>query len=126
MSSLITPPFFLTTLDQSCIYCHTGCLLHLQDAFFLYVDTVQEHHVSSDEEEGGDVQLELVEQTLLTLELREFEICPSRHRRRRRKKKEEIAEQSNSRSYERGFSSTTLLLIRLKYFYVFSMCDRAE
>lgn len=49
----------------------------------------QEKHVSSDEEEGGEVQLELLEQTLGTLDLREFEICPSRHRRRRRKKKEQ-------------------------------------
>lgn len=66
----------------------------------MHVDTVQEQHVSSDEEEGGDVQLELVEQTLGTLDLREFEICPSRPRRRRRKKKEEITKQNDSRSYE--------------------------
>ncbi|XP_047457335.1 ankyrin repeat and zinc finger domain-containing protein 1 [Mugil cephalus] len=49
----------------------------------------EENHDSSDEEEGGEIQLEMVEMTLGTLDLREFEICPSRHKRRRRKKKEE-------------------------------------
>lgn len=90
------------------------------------IDTAQEKPISSDEEEGGEVQLELVEQTLGTLDLREFEVCPSRHRRRRRKKKEDIAKQNDSRStlsHERGLSWTTLLLIRLKSFFprVFKM-----
>lgn len=61
------------------------------------IDTAQEKRISSDEEEGGEVQLELVEQTLGTLDLREFEVCPSRHRRRRRKK-EEIAKQNDKLS----------------------------
>ncbi|KAM3861949.1 tRNA endonuclease ANKZF1 [Diretmus argenteus] len=43
---------------------------------------------SSDEEERGEIQLETVELTIGTLELREFEIQPSRQRRRRRRKKE--------------------------------------
>lgn len=50
-------------------------------------DPAKEPRVSSDEEEAGEVQLELVEQTLGTLDLREFEIQASRHRRRRRKKR---------------------------------------
>lgn len=103
MSSLVTPHHLFLQLS---ITHNTLWLLiaQLQDTFFLYVDTAEEHLVSSDEEEGGDIQLELVEQTLGTLDLREFEICPSRHRRRRRKKKEEVAKQSDSRSYERVFS----------------------
>ncbi|XP_044073875.1 ankyrin repeat and zinc finger domain-containing protein 1 [Siniperca chuatsi] len=48
----------------------------------------EENHASSDEEEGGEIQLEMVEMTLGTLDLRESEIYPSRHRRRRRKKEE--------------------------------------
>ncbi|CAJ1079249.1 ankyrin repeat and zinc finger domain-containing protein 1 isoform X2 [Xyrichtys novacula] len=49
----------------------------------------EENHESSDEEGGGEIQLEMVEVTLGTLDLRESEIYPSRHRRRRRKKKED-------------------------------------
>ncbi|XP_074515599.1 tRNA endonuclease ANKZF1 isoform X1 [Sebastes fasciatus] len=51
--------------------------------------SADENHESSDEEEGGEIQLEMVEMTIGTLDLRESEIYPSRHRRRRRKKKEE-------------------------------------
>lgn len=84
----------------------------------------QEKHVSSDEEEGGEVQLELLEQTLGTLDLREFEICPSRHRRRRRrKKKEQTAKPSEGRPCslsltKGGFSYTKQsdLIIRQKFF----------
>lgn len=80
---------FFNTLVSCCII-----IVH-----FLCVDTAQENHVSSDEEEEGvEVQLELVEQTLGTLDLREFELCPSRHQRRRRKKKKENAKQNDSRS----------------------------
>ncbi|KAM4558897.1 tRNA endonuclease ANKZF1 isoform 2-T3 [Odontesthes bonariensis] len=42
-----------------------------------------------EEEEEGDIQLEMVEVTLGTLDLRESEIYPSRHKRRKKKKKEE-------------------------------------
>ncbi|XP_034742434.1 ankyrin repeat and zinc finger domain-containing protein 1 isoform X2 [Etheostoma cragini] len=48
-----------------------------------------EKNDSSDEVEGGEIQLEMVEATIGTLDLRESEIYPSRHRRRRRRKKEE-------------------------------------
>lgn len=51
----------------------------------------------SDKEEDGEIQLEMVELTLGTLDLRESEICPSRQRRRRRKKKEEAKVQSEGR-----------------------------
>lgn len=44
-----------------------------------------EHQVSS-EEEGDEIQLKMLEVTLGTLDLRESEICPSRHQRRRRRK----------------------------------------
>ncbi|XP_069554718.1 tRNA endonuclease ANKZF1 isoform X1 [Brachyistius frenatus] len=53
------------------------------------VEKAEENRDSSDTEEGGDIQLEMVELTLGTLDLREFEIYPSRHKRRRRRKKEE-------------------------------------
>ncbi|XP_053184725.1 ankyrin repeat and zinc finger domain-containing protein 1 isoform X2 [Scomber japonicus] len=46
----------------------------------------EDHHDSADSEEDGEIQLEMVEMTLRTLDLRESEIQPSRHRRRRRKK----------------------------------------
>ncbi|KAJ4933128.1 hypothetical protein JOQ06_029964 [Pogonophryne albipinna] len=52
-------------------------------------EKAEENHDSSDEEEGGEILLEMVEQTIGTLDLREYEIYPSRHRRRRRRKKEE-------------------------------------
>uniref|UniRef100_A0A1A8Q6Q7 Ankyrin repeat and zinc finger domain containing 1 n=1 Tax=Nothobranchius rachovii TaxID=451742 RepID=A0A1A8Q6Q7_9TELE len=39
-------------------------------------------------DEGGEIQLEMVELTLGTLDLRENEIYPSRHRKRKRRKKE--------------------------------------
>ncbi|XP_059198970.1 tRNA endonuclease ANKZF1 isoform X2 [Centropristis striata] len=44
---------------------------------------------SSEEEEVGEIQLEMVDLTLGTLDLREHEVYPPRHRRRRRRKKEE-------------------------------------
>lgn len=50
--------------------------------------TAAEHHVTS-EEEGDEIQLEMLEVTLGTLDLRESEICPSRHQRRRRRRKKE-------------------------------------
>ncbi|KAF7665206.1 hypothetical protein LDENG_00148850 [Lucifuga dentata] len=48
------------------------------------------HYSSSEEEEeeGVEIHLETVELTLGTLDLREYEIQPSRHRKRRRRKKE--------------------------------------
>lgn len=55
----------------------------------LFLALAEENHDSSDEEEGGEILLEMVEQTIGTLDLREYEIYPSRHRRRRRRKKEE-------------------------------------
>ncbi|XP_029386413.1 ankyrin repeat and zinc finger domain-containing protein 1 isoform X2 [Echeneis naucrates] len=58
-----------------------------------------EKHDSSDEEEGGEIQLEMVELTLGTLDLRECEIQPSKHKRRRRRKKEEAKIQSEDVGY---------------------------
>ncbi|KAM4608569.1 tRNA endonuclease ANKZF1 [Polymixia lowei] len=50
-----------------------------------------DEHDSSDEEEEeeGETQLEMVEMTLGTLDLREYEIQPSRQRKRRRRRKKE-------------------------------------
>ncbi|KAG7501965.1 ankyrin repeat and zinc finger domain-containing protein 1 isoform X1 [Solea senegalensis] len=48
----------------------------------------EENPDSSDKEEGGDIQLHMEELTLGTLDLREYEVCPPRHKRRRRRKKE--------------------------------------
>lgn len=63
----------------------------------LFLDSAEENHDSSDKEEGGEIQLEMVELALGTLDLREFEIHPSRHRRRRRRKKEEPKMQTEGR-----------------------------
>ncbi|KAM6955012.1 tRNA endonuclease ANKZF1 isoform 1-T1 [Lycodopsis pacificus] len=52
-------------------------------------EKADENHDSSGEEEGGDIQLEMVEMTIGTLDLRESEIYPSRHMRRRRRKRAE-------------------------------------
>ncbi|XP_070693907.1 tRNA endonuclease ANKZF1 [Pempheris klunzingeri] len=60
--------------------------------------SAEENHSSSDKEEDGEIQLEMVELTLGTLGLREFEIHPSRHKRRRRKKKEESKVQTEELS----------------------------
>ncbi|XP_042350284.1 ankyrin repeat and zinc finger domain-containing protein 1 isoform X2 [Plectropomus leopardus] len=57
-----------------------------------------EKHESSDEEEAGEIQLEMMELTIGTLDLRESEIYPSRHRRRRRRKKEETKLQNEELS----------------------------
>lgn len=62
--------------------------------------SAEEDNVSSDKEEGGEVQLEMVELSLGTLDLRESEIYPSRHKRRRRRKKEATEIQND------GWSST--------------------
>ncbi|TNN84472.1 Ankyrin repeat and zinc finger domain-containing protein 1 [Liparis tanakae] len=57
-------------------------------------EKADENHDSSGEEEGGDIQLEMVEMTIGTLDLREFEVSyPSRPRRRRRRKEEESKQQ---------------------------------
>ena len=60
--------------------------------------SAEENYDSSDKEEGGEIQLEMMELTLGTLDLREHEIHPSRHRRRRRRKKEEAKMQNDGRS----------------------------
>ncbi|KAL7385333.1 hypothetical protein ABVT39_019563 [Epinephelus coioides] len=61
-------------------------------------ETAGEKPDSSDEEDGGEIQLEMVELTIGTLDLRESEIYPPRHRRRRRKKKEETKLQNKELS----------------------------
>ncbi|XP_070832323.1 tRNA endonuclease ANKZF1 isoform X2 [Chaetodon trifascialis] len=58
----------------------------------------EENHDHSDTEEGGEIQLEMVELTIGTLDLREYETCPSRHRRRRRRRKEETKIQNEELS----------------------------
>ncbi|KAG7227494.1 hypothetical protein INR49_005309 [Caranx melampygus] len=58
----------------------------------------EESYDSSDKEDGGEVQLEMVELTLGTLDLRESEIYPSRQRRRRRRKKDEPKKQNEELS----------------------------
>ena len=62
------------------------------------MSSAEENHDSSDEEEGGEIQLEMVELTIGTLDLRESEIYLPRHRRRRRRKKEETKPQNEGRS----------------------------
>lgn len=57
----------------------------------------EENHDSSDKEEGGEIQLEMVEMTIGTLDLRESEIFPSMHRRRRRRRNEETKMQNENR-----------------------------
>ncbi|MEQ2206710.1 hypothetical protein XENOCAPTIV_001995 [Xenoophorus captivus] len=54
------------------------------------LSTVQvygEEHKESSDEEGEEIQLEMVELTIGTLDLRESEIYPSRRRKKRKKKK---------------------------------------
>ncbi|XP_076603556.1 tRNA endonuclease ANKZF1 isoform X2 [Chaetodon auriga] len=58
----------------------------------------EENHDHSDTEESGEIQLEMVELTIGTLDLRENETCPSRHRRRRRRRKEETKIQNEELS----------------------------
>ncbi|XP_019945650.2 tRNA endonuclease ANKZF1 isoform X2 [Paralichthys olivaceus] len=57
-------------------------------------EQAEENRDSSDEEEAGEIQLEMEELTLGTLDLREYEVYPPRHRRRRRRKKEEAKMQT--------------------------------
>ncbi|KAM3608079.1 uncharacterized protein V6R79_018780 [Siganus canaliculatus] len=60
-----------------------------------------ENSDGSDKEEdveGGEIQLEMVEMNFGTLDLREYEIYPSRNRRRRKKKKEETKIESKELS----------------------------
>lgn len=59
--------------------------------------SAEENNDSSDKEEDGEIQLEMVEMTLGTLDLRESEIYPPRHRRRRRRKREETQIQNEGR-----------------------------
>ncbi|XP_034549721.1 ankyrin repeat and zinc finger domain-containing protein 1 [Notolabrus celidotus] len=49
----------------------------------------EENHEDSDQEEDGEIQLEMVELTLGTLDLRESEIYPPRQRRRKRRRRKE-------------------------------------
>ncbi|XP_028993233.1 ankyrin repeat and zinc finger domain-containing protein 1 [Betta splendens] len=60
-----------------------------------------EDHDNMDEDEDkaeGEIQLEMVQMTLGTLDLREFEIYPSRHKKRRRRKKEHVKTQNKESS----------------------------
>ncbi|XP_076603555.1 tRNA endonuclease ANKZF1 isoform X1 [Chaetodon auriga] len=61
-------------------------------------EKAEENHDHSDTEESGEIQLEMVELTIGTLDLRENETCPSRHRRRRRRRKEETKIQNEELS----------------------------
>ncbi|XP_027146913.1 ankyrin repeat and zinc finger domain-containing protein 1 isoform X1 [Larimichthys crocea] len=61
-------------------------------------EKAEENNDSSDKEEDGEIQLEMVEMTLGTLDLRESEIYPPRHRRRRRRKREETQIQNEELS----------------------------
>lgn len=73
----------------------------------------EEKHEDSDKEEGGEIQLEMVELTLGTLDLRESEIYPPRQRRRRRRKKGGSKMQTEGKSglnYRNSWN--TLLVIR--------------
>lgn len=49
--------------------------------------SAEERHDSSGEEDG-DIQLQMETLTLCTLDLRESEIYPAKHKRRRRRRKE--------------------------------------
>lgn len=61
----------------------------------IFSQAAEEDHDSIDEDEDeGEIQLEVVQLTLGTLDLREFEICPSRHKKRRRRKKEHAKTQN--------------------------------
>ncbi|XP_008297369.1 ankyrin repeat and zinc finger domain-containing protein 1 isoform X2 [Stegastes partitus] len=57
-------------------------------------EKAEENHDSSEEDNGGEIQLEMVELTLGTLDLRESEIYLPKHKRRRRKKKEDARMQN--------------------------------
>lgn len=59
----------------------------------------EENNESSDEE-GEEIQLEMVELTIGTLDLREHEMHPCRRRKRRRKKKEQ------GKLHNQGWSSS--------------------
>lgn len=63
---------------------------------------IPENHFSSclvtAAEEGDEIQLEMLEVTLGTLDLRESEICPSRHQRRRRRRKEQRRIQNDGKA----------------------------
>uniref|UniRef100_A0A8D0ADV1 Ankyrin repeat and zinc finger peptidyl tRNA hydrolase 1 n=1 Tax=Sander lucioperca TaxID=283035 RepID=A0A8D0ADV1_SANLU len=89
---------FLDASTQSLFTVNVGITVH----FLLFLASAEENekHDSSDEVEGGEIQLEMVESTIGTLDLRESEIYPSRHRRRRRRmrKKEEPKLQNEGRS----------------------------
>ncbi|XP_034430360.1 ankyrin repeat and zinc finger domain-containing protein 1 isoform X1 [Hippoglossus hippoglossus] len=52
-------------------------------------EQAEENPDSSEKEEAGEIQLVMEEMTIGTLDLREYEVYPPRHRRRRRRKKEE-------------------------------------
>ncbi|XP_047227102.1 ankyrin repeat and zinc finger domain-containing protein 1 isoform X3 [Girardinichthys multiradiatus] len=55
-----------------------------------------EEHEESSDEEGEEIQLEMVELTIGTLDLRESEIYPSRRRKKRKKKKVQAKVQSQA------------------------------
>uniref|UniRef100_A0A3Q3N972 Ankyrin repeat and zinc finger peptidyl tRNA hydrolase 1 n=1 Tax=Labrus bergylta TaxID=56723 RepID=A0A3Q3N972_9LABR len=74
------------------------CSLSPEVAHFIYcyvlftvtfLEPGEENRESSDKEEDGEIQLEMVELTLGTLDLRESEIYPPRHKKRRRRRKNE-------------------------------------
>lgn len=79
--------FFIKAVENKFVCCEMSLLL---------TASAEENHSSSDKEESVEIQLEMVEMTLGTLDLRESEICPSKQKRRRRKKKD-TAKQSDGR-----------------------------
>lgn len=68
------------------------------NALPLLLVSAVESHDSSEKEDGEEIQLEMVELTIGTLDLRESEIYPCRQRRRRRRKKDEPKKQTEGRS----------------------------
>uniref|UniRef100_A0A8C3AJS1 Ankyrin repeat and zinc finger peptidyl tRNA hydrolase 1 n=1 Tax=Cyclopterus lumpus TaxID=8103 RepID=A0A8C3AJS1_CYCLU len=77
--------------DMSAIYAPSkkAWKKSVKAAALINTDQEKDENHDSSGEEGGDIQLEMVEMTIGTLDLREFEIYPSRPRRRRRRKEEE-------------------------------------
>ncbi|XP_077473452.1 tRNA endonuclease ANKZF1 isoform X2 [Stigmatopora argus] len=71
-------------------------------------DEMEAIQSSSDEEPGAKIHLEMVEMTIATQDLKEFDMQPSRHnqRRRRRKKKEEEEENQHEEDDAGELSNT--------------------
>uniref|UniRef100_A0A3Q2ZK90 Ankyrin repeat and zinc finger peptidyl tRNA hydrolase 1 n=1 Tax=Hippocampus comes TaxID=109280 RepID=A0A3Q2ZK90_HIPCM len=84
------------------LYVYTCCYTTTMVNFLFVPRSAEETQSSSDVEERGEIQFEMVESTIGTQDLKEFDIQPSRHHRKRWRRRKKKVEEEENRCEENG------------------------